>query len=213
MRAIQILLLCISLTVAADAGDRKYAIDSQKEMETIKKALLAQLAPLIVLREMGMPIEDATRFMRDHINGAMVEGHEAQIDYNYRHAQRVLADLPTQYSNAFMRLTYQWVGPSSLLRKEVAQEIDLTLEQKKNVQSVYFDYVERMAPANRSDFSYQMTPDERGAYHERTKQIHSDRDRALLDVLTPNQLEIWNSMVGENSPALESFRQSLNTPR
>ena len=206
MRAIQILLLCLSLTVAAYAGDRKYVIDSQREKETVKKALLATLAPLTVLREIGMPVTEATLFMRAHINGAMVEGHEAQVDYNYRHAQRVLADLPSQYSNEFMRLTYQWVGPSALLREEVANAVDLTLEQKRKVQEVYFEFSERIVPANRSDFSYQMTPEERRAYNTMSQKIKNDGDRELLDVLTPDQITKWKELLGAPSPALEEFR-------
>ena len=213
MRAIQILLLCLSLTTATYAGDRKYVIDSLKEKIIVKKALLSQLAPLIVLREIGMPAEDATLFSDAYRNAAMVEGHEAQVDYNYRHAQRVLADLPSQYSNEFMRLTYQWVGPSALLREEVADAVELTLEQKKKVQEVFFEYSERIVPANRSDFSYQMTPEERRAYNTRSQQIINDGDRELLDVLTPDQITKWKELLGAPSPALKEFRDYCDKNR
>ena len=200
------MLLCLSFIATTYAVDRKYVIDSQQEKETTKKALLAQLAPLIVLREIGMPAEDASLFSDAYMNGAMVEGHEAQVDYNYRHAQRVLAALPSQYSNEFMRLTYQWVGPSALLRDEVADAVDLTLEQKRKVQEVFFEYSERIVPANRSDFSYQMTPEERRAYNTRSQQIVNDGDRELLNVLTPDQITKWKELLGAPSPALEEFR-------
>lgn len=213
MRAIQILLLYLSLTVAACAGDRKYVIDSPEEKIIAKKALLAQLAPLVVLREIGMPAEDATLFSDTYMNGAMVEGHEEQVDYNYRHAQRVLTALPAQYSNEFMRLTYQWVGPSALLREEVADAVDLTQEQQRKVQEVYYEFSERIVPANRPDFSYQMTPEERRAYNTRSQQIKNDGDRELLDVLTPDQITKWKELLGAPSPALKEFRDYCDKNR
>lgn len=213
MREITILLLCISLTATAYADGRKYKIDNQQEKETTKKALLAQLAPLIILREIGMPHEEAKLFFETYHNSAMIEGHKAQVDYNYRHAQQVLAALPSQYRDEFMRLTYQWVGPSALLREEVAETVGLTLEQKKKLQEVFFEFSERFVPANRSDFSCQMTPEDRRDYRIRSKEIRNDGDRELLGVLTPDQVDKWDQLLGAPSPSLEWFRNSCDQPR
>ena len=216
MGTIHILLLCLSLTFATYADDRKYSIISEKDRDSVQKALLADIAPLLpqVMIEIGMPREEVADFCNEHqIQPAMLISRDAQIEYNYQQAQRVLAAIPPQYVDNFNRLTYQWAGPISLLRTEVALALALTPDQQEKVKSVCYDYYERLAPANRSDFSYQMTKEERAKYNEVTRQIESQRDLALLALLTPDQLNIWKLIIGETSAALANFREYRDSSR
>jgi hypothetical protein len=178
------------------------------QIEYAKKDLLAKLAPLLpnVLIEIGMEQDQAIKICEKYQSFTRVEGHYAQIDYNLEQAQKILSDLPPQFRSEFMRLTYQWVGPSSLLRDEVSEKLLLSRDQRSNVQTVYLDYAEQLAPANRPDFHYKVSTEEEYKYHRRTLEIENKRDIDLLSILTPQQRFAWDNLLGTPSKALANFR-------
>lgn len=136
----------------------------------------------------------------------MVNTHRGQIDHDYARATEILAALPEGVRKKFLRLSYQWTGPSSLWRDEVAETLALSPDQKSRVGEILVDFLEKVAPANRTDFSYGMTPSQKTSYRARTIEIETERDRRLLDILTPDQRQAWQKLIGSPSKALQDFR-------
>ena len=207
MRFLFLLFLSLVLTSATYGEEREHS--SIHKIELAKKQLLANLAPLLpgALTETGMGSEEASAFCKERqFRHILVEGGVAQTEYNYQQAQEILSSLPQQCRNEFMRLTYQWAGPSSLWRDEIAQKLGLTQEQRDKVQTVYLDFEEQLAPVNRADFRYDMSHEEKLQYDRRTQEIEHKRDNALLAILSQSQFDAWKVLIGKPSKALQEFR-------
>ena len=201
--------LTLGFLASASSGEgRKYRIQSEAELATARKAVLSELAPLLsgVLEEAGLPEKQVTDLCERFGNQTIVCGGDAQIEYNYARATEILAALPKDVHQKFLRLSYQWTGPSCLWRDEVVAALALEPAQQRQVEAIVIDYLEQLAPANRSDFSYDATAAQNAAYGRRTVEIEEERDRHLLDILTPAQRQAWQDLIGPPSKALRDFR-------
>lgn len=201
------LLVCF-LESSFSAEVRNSHLQSAEELAYARKSVLSQLAPLLpdVLQEAGMPADRATAFCERFQNQAMVNTQHGQIDFDSARAAEILAALPEGVRQKFLALTYQWTGPSSLWRDEVADVLVLKPEQQHRVGEIMVGFLVRVAPANRPDFSYGMTPGQFAAYARRTAEIEAGRDRELLALLTSGQRKSWDDLIGPPSAALRKFR-------
>lgn len=188
---------------------RKYTLDSQSEKEYADISLLSARAPLLqdALIECGMDRTEAQDFLQQHRSPmVLVEGAHAQAKHNLEQTKKVLGAMDDSIREKYRVLTYQWIGPKSLLLNDVSSELMITENQKRKLRSIYYDYFERLAPANRRDFHYGMTEDERKEYSRNTQTIEKHRDEELLNVLNDQQIEKWKNLLGQDSAALERFR-------
>lgn len=177
-------------------------------MAYARKMVHSQLTPMLpsVLREAGLSDDEARDFTKRFGNSVMVNTQRGQIEHDHARATEILTDLPEDVRRKYLRLVYQWTGPSTLWREEVAAALALTPDQSRQVAAVVIDFLEQSAPANRPDFSYEMTAAQDSAYRRRTAEIESERDRRLLAILNPGQREAWRELLGPPSKALQDFR-------
>ncbi|WP_146209408.1 hypothetical protein [Coraliomargarita sinensis] len=188
---------------------RKYTLNSASEKRYADISLFSERAPILhdVLVECGMSISEAHVFIEQHKPSmVMVEGAHAQAMHNLEQTKKVLEVMDESIREEYSKLTYQWIGPRALLFSEVSSGLGLTESQISKLKSIYYDYFERLAPANRKDFRYGMTKGERKEYSTITKTIEEHRDEELMNVLDDQQIEKWKRLLGEGSEALERFR-------
>jgi hypothetical protein len=200
-------LLGFLASAYSDEG-RRFRIQSEEDLTIARKSVLRELAPLLpdVLREAGMRDDQASALCERFQNVTIVCGGNAQMEHDYARANEILAALPEKARRKFLRLSYQWTGPSSLWRDEVASALSLEPDQQRQIGEILVDFIERLAPANRPDFSYEMTAEQDAAYGRRTAEIEAERDRRLLEVLSPAQRKAWQELIGPKSKALQDFR-------
>lgn len=194
-----------------NANEKHYSVESSHDIEFAIKALKRQIAPLLitVLIEAGMSDPDATAFSEkwQSRSGRLVEGGDAQIEWDLKLANEILSDLPIDIRKQYLVLSYQWVGPSAILRDEVAACLKISQRQKEQIQNIYIDFYERLAPKNRSDFSYSMNSTEKKSYIVVTQNLCLYRDKKMLDILNATQKAAWNKLLGSPSDALKQYRQ------
>ena len=206
-------LVVFSLTCCAlcYAEDKQKSAESSDAIEYALKALRSQLAPLLpgVLIEAGMVDDDAMAFSEKWQSrfGRLVDSGYAQIEWDLKLANEILSDLPIDIRKQYLVLSYQWVGPSAILRDEVAACLKITQRQKEQIQNIYIDFYERLAPKNRSDFSYSMNSSEKKRYIVVTQNLCLDRDKKMLDILEATQKAAWIKLLGSPSDALKQYRQ------
>jgi hypothetical protein len=188
---------------------RAYQLESAEDVAYARKQILSQLAPLLpsVLQESGVPESQIGPLCQRFENKGMVNTHRGQIDHDYARAAEILSALPEEVREKFLRLSCQWVGPSALWRDEVAARLVLEPDQMRRIGEVQVEFLERLAPANRPDFSYGMTDAEEKAFRRRTTEIELERDQSLLEILTPIQRQGWQDWIGPESKALREFRE------
>ncbi len=136
----------------------------------------------------------------------LVEGGEAQIDWDYAEAQKFLASLRPDIRSRFLSLTYQWVGPSVLWLPEVAQQVGLSEKQKKQIQAVYLGYLKKYRPWPAIPPTG-MIDRQKPQYDGRSQLPDIKRDDSLLRILTKDQLRRWRELSGAPSEALADFRR------
>lgn len=201
--------LLLGLLASGFCGEaRPYRIESEVDVAYARKMVHARLAPMLprVLSEAGLPDGEASDFTTRFGNPVMVNTQVGQIDYDFTKATELLAALPKNVREKFLRLSYQWTGPSTLWRDEVAAALALTPDQSRQVAAIVTDSLEQLAPINRPDFSYGMTAEQDSAYRRRTAEIEAERDRRLLGVLSSRQQQAWLELIGPPSKALQNFR-------
>lgn len=172
------------------------------------KDLQSQLAPLLpeVLEEAGMAKDDALAFVKTVPPPALVEGWESQVQWNSERSASLLEKMPPEVREKFLILSYQWVGPSAILRDDVSAHLKVSPDQKEKIRLIYLAFQNRLAPVNRTDFSYGMTPEQTKNFQKASEALAADRDNKLLDVMDNQQQEAWRKLIGPPSPALKAFR-------
>lgn len=177
------------------------------------KDLQSQLAPLLpdVLEESGMAKDAALAFVDSVPPPSLVEGWQSQVQWNSERSASLLEKMSPAVRKKFLILSYQWVGPSAILRDEVSTHLKVSPDQQEKIRLIYLEFQNRLAPVNRKDFSYGMTAEQTKNFQKASEALEADRDNKILDVLDDQQREAWRKLIGSPSPALESFRLYCET--
>jgi len=172
------------------------------------KDLESQLAPLLpeVLEESGMDRNAALAFVNSVPPPALVDGWENQVQWNSERSASLLEKMPPDVREKFLVLSYQWIGPSAILRDDVSTHLKVSPDQKEKIRLIYLEFQNRLAPVNRKDFSYGMTPEQTKNFQKASEDLAADRDHKILNVLDNQQRAAWRSLIGPPSPSLKTFR-------
>ena len=179
---------------------RSFRLDNQRWIEYADMALLSERPPVsrLVIYECGMPWQDTNKFMEQHRpEWSLVEGAIPQVKYNLKQTNQLLAAMDKNVREEFLRFTYQWVGPRSILRPEVKERLRISNEQEEKLKAIYYDFFERLHVENRVDSSYGMSRKENDDYRAVSRQIEQIRDQEMLGVLSSPQLSEWFRLLGE----------------
>lgn len=189
---------------------RNFRLDNERWIEHANLALLAERAPFsrLLLYECGMSQQDATEFMKKHSpQWALVEGAIPQVKYDLEQTNQLLAAMDKDVRKEYLRFTYQWVGPRSILRPEVMKRLKISVEQQENLKAIYYEFFERLHVANRTDSGRGMSHEEEEDYQAVSHQIEKVRDREMLAVLSSEQRLEWLILLGEPSEVLAPMQR------
>ncbi len=110
----------------------------------------------------------------------------------------VASVLNTDQSKRFHQLELQQAGAQALSRKDVAEALKITDEQKEKLAAVQKENGEAMRQIFQSGGNpMDMTEDERAAMMKKMQALRKSSSDKSFAVLTPEQAKSWKEMIGE----------------
>ena len=117
--------------------------------------------------------------------------------FGAEYQRRIDAILDDRQRKRLKQLDYQRGGARSLGRKDVAEALDLSADQRQRIQSTFEGEHEAMKAAAESiRTGTTMTPDQREEFGRKFREIRAQTDARVLAVLTERQERQWQSMQG-----------------
>lgn len=110
----------------------------------------------------------------------------------------VAAILNTDQKKRFHQLELQQAGAQALGRKDVAEALKITDEQKEKLANLQKENGEAMRAIFQSGGNFQdMTEDERAAFRKKMQALQKTASEKAFAVLTAEQTKAWKEMIGE----------------
>jgi len=113
-------------------------------------------------------------------------------------AKAVASVLKEDQMKRYRQLDLQQGGSQALSRKDVAEELKITDEQKGKLTALQTEQREAMGQIFRSGGNFQdMTEDERAAFRKKMGDMRKSFNDKAFAVLTADQTKKWKEMLGE----------------
>ncbi|HZO91897.1 MAG TPA: hypothetical protein VFB38_26505 [Chthonomonadaceae bacterium] len=128
--------------------------------------------------------------------------------------QKAIADiLDSKQLTRFKQIELQQEGPAALTRKDVADQLNLTDEQRNQVRNIQEDAQARMQEMMQGVDFRNMSPEDRQQLMQKFQAARKEFNDKYLAVLTEAQKEQWNKMLGEPFHLVQPARPNRGANR